>query len=173
MPRQISFAPIDSALARASRQRVLSTGYITLADSRPEPKSCQGAQRERKEFLAGADASSRSRWMSTPRSFATRLEVTRAWLSSLVCAERMYVGFGVEDDQRHRDGSRQSCKTSSRRGPEQSSPHPPVTHRNPVHYILRVVYLGSVMKVRRRIASWPCAAMAVAAWEALRRRAPV
>jgi hypothetical protein len=47
MPRQISFAPVDSALARASRQQILSTGYITLADSRPEPKSCQGAQRER------------------------------------------------------------------------------------------------------------------------------
>ena len=128
---------------------------------------------KRKEFLTGADTSPRSCWMSTPRSFSTRLEVTRAWLSLLVCAERMYVGFGAEGDQRHRDGSRQSCKTSSRRGPEHSSPHPPVTHRNPVRYILRVVSLGSVMKVRHRIASWPCAAMAAAAWEALCRRAPV
>jgi hypothetical protein len=66
----------------------------------------QDRRAKRKEFLAGADASPQSRWMSTPRSFATRLEVTRAWLSSLVCAERMYVGFGAEDDRRHRDGSR-------------------------------------------------------------------
>jgi hypothetical protein len=60
----------------------------------------------------------------------------------------------------------QSYKMSSRREPERSSPHPLVTRRNPVRYILHVVYLGSMMKVGSRNTRWPCAAMAIAMWEA-------